>query len=168
GRLLGPPDAYLKGKWEQRDWRNVPGPMYGTITAACLAGRPIAPHHILNLDGDVSEVIFRQPANEIEVQRVLSGAWTDPFSGYASDGDDHWTLELIREWWAGRYQVIEWIDNPAPWLIADDAFGRDNAKGMRDYREYIHSGLELHLRNYAFWLENGRSVLSGESLPKID
>lgn len=167
GRILGPPEEYLKGKWEERDWRNVPGPLYGAATAACLGGRPVAPNHILNSDGDMDEIIFRQPQNEVEVQRVLSGAWTDPFSGYACDGDQCWTLDLVREWWTRRPELIEWIDNPSPWLVGDDEYGRDNARGMRDFREYIHSGLELYLRNYAFWLECGRPALPGETLPDL-
>ncbi|ANZ35625.1 hypothetical protein BBK82_05565 [Lentzea guizhouensis] len=57
-RLLGEP-VYLLGKWEQRDWRNVPGPFYGADTDTCWMGRQIAPHHIV-YDDYGSEIVFRR------------------------------------------------------------------------------------------------------------
>jgi hypothetical protein len=37
-RWLGPPQAYLRGQWADRDWRNVPGPFYGARTRLLLDG----------------------------------------------------------------------------------------------------------------------------------
>ncbi|GAA0992575.1 hypothetical protein GCM10009555_081850 [Acrocarpospora macrocephala] len=97
--------------WEDRDWRNVPGPFYGAQTDSCWMGRDIAPRHIVYEDECGSEVVFRQPQSPQEVHLVLTAAWNDPFCAYAGDGDNHWTLELIREWWASRERLAAWIDD---------------------------------------------------------
>lgn len=40
---------------------------------------------------------------------MLSAAWADPDGAYAYDGDDHWTPELIRDRWADRAKLTEWL-----------------------------------------------------------
>jgi len=50
GPVLGPPESSLQGIWQNRDWRNVPGPFYGAQTDSCWTGREIAPRHILYED----------------------------------------------------------------------------------------------------------------------
>lgn len=168
GRLLDPAEDYLRGMWEHRDWRNVPGPFYGAQTDNCWAGRPIAPDHIVYEDGYGGELVFRQPQNAWQTQLVLSAAWTDPFLSYACDGDDHWNLELIRTWWADRARLRTWIDAvDSKWSISQDAQTRDAAKGLRDFRSYLDNGLETYLREYGFWLENRRPARPEETLPDL-
>jgi hypothetical protein len=165
---LGPPAAYLRGEWGSRDWRNVPGPFYGAETDSCWMGRDIAPRHVVYEDGFGSEVVFRQPQNPAEVHLVLTAAWNDPFGGYACDGDDHWTLDLVREWWADRERLAAWIDDLGRrWSVSERADERENARGLSDYANYVDHGLETYLREYAFWLENRRARMPGEPLPEL-
>ncbi|MGW0899935.1 hypothetical protein ACWD0G_23655, partial [Streptomyces goshikiensis] len=100
---LPPPREYLLGKWEERNWLNVPGPFYGAVTDNCWTGRLVAPAHILYDDEQHSaEFVYRQPRTEAETYKILNAAANDPYAGYACDGDDHWTPQSVRAWWADR------------------------------------------------------------------
>lgn len=165
---LGPPEKYLRGQWDQRDWRNVPGPFYGAGTDNCWTGRLSAPRHVVYEDGYGSEVVFRQPRDQGEVHLVLLAASEDPFTGYACDGDEHWTLDLVREWWADRGRLAAWIESARRQGEASaNAQQRDNAAGLDDYARYLADGLEIHLREYGFWLEHRRAAGPGEALPRL-
>ncbi|MFC4374540.1 ferredoxin [Nocardia halotolerans] len=154
-RVLGPPDEYFRGEWEQRDWRNVPGPFYGANTDSCWCGPLIAPDHIIVEDRYGSEVVFRQPSNARETHLILSAAWSDPFGAYACDGNERWTPDLVRAWWADRARLVEWIDTTErAWSASDREGDRVNAEGLRAYRGYLGNGLETYLQEYIFWLEN--------------
>jgi hypothetical protein len=169
GRWLGPPEAYLRGEWGNRDWRNVPGPFYGAQTDSCWTGRGIAPHHVVYEDEFGSEIVYRQPKNAGEVQLVLTAAWNDPFAAYAADGDEHWTLELVREWWADRGRLIAWTDGvQRQWSSSERADERENAAGLRDFGQYLDNGLEADLRAYGFWLDNRRPPQPHETLPHLN
>ncbi|MFE3001762.1 ferredoxin [Nocardia sp. NPDC059246] len=166
--MLGPPGEYLKGEWAQRDWRNVPGPFYRANTDSCWTGRLVAPDHILYEDEFGSEVVYRQPYNLRETQLVLTAAAYDPFSAYACDGDDHWTLVLIRDWWAERGRLTEWIgrfERKCSSSKREDE--RENARGLRAYRWYLNNGLHGYLREYGFWLEHRRAVTPADVLPDL-
>jgi hypothetical protein len=76
---------------------NVPGPFYGAETDTCCTGLHEAPGNVL-LAARVQEFLFRQPSDADELRDVLSAALCECFCGYGADGDDHWTLHLIRDW----------------------------------------------------------------------
>ena len=158
------------GAWEERNWRNVPGPIYGAMTDNCWVGRGSAPRHILyGGDDDYDqEFVYRQPRNVDELLDVLDGAWRDPCFGWACDGDEHWTLELVREWWRERARLEEWIQGKiAAWVDAEAYDAREAVVGLRDYSDYLRGDLEGHLRVYAFWLEERRSPNSSDALPVL-
>ncbi|GAA2826037.1 hypothetical protein [Crossiella cryophila] len=166
--LLWPPESYLLGKWELRDWRNVPGPFYGAETDSCWAGRLVAPDHVVYEDERFGEVVFRQPRDVQETHRLLSAAWQDPFCGYAADGDQHWTLALIREWWAERARLAAWIEDlQRRWSVEGNEDEQEAATGLRAYAGYLADGVEGCLREYGFWLEHRRSARPGETLPDL-
>jgi hypothetical protein len=109
------------GRWEERSWLNVPGPFYGAETDTCATGRlAAAPSNVLYTD-DGQEFIWKQPQNPEQVSAVLDAAYQDPFSGYAWDGDDHWTVDLVRQWWAERGRVRDWIERQ----LGDDRWLKD-------------------------------------------
>ncbi|MEU8662613.1 hypothetical protein [Actinoplanes philippinensis] len=165
---LGPPAAYLRGAWADRDWRNVPGPFYGARTDSCWVGREVAPGHIVYEDEFGSEIVYRQPRNAVEAHLVLTAAWNDPYRAYAVDGDEHWTLSLVREWWADRTRLMSWIDDLRQrWSSSERADERDNAAGLSDFAGYVESGLETDLRVYGFWLDNRRPPRPAEALPQL-
>jgi hypothetical protein len=47
GELSPALDETFRGRWEERNWRNVPGPFYGAMTDNCWIGRLHAPRHVL-------------------------------------------------------------------------------------------------------------------------
>ncbi|MFI5838840.1 ferredoxin [Catenuloplanes sp. NPDC051500] len=168
GRPLGPPEEYLRGRWEERDWRNVPGPFYGARTDSCWVGREVAPRHVVYEDEFGSEIVYRQPGNAGEVHRLLTAAWNDPFRAYAADGDTHWTLPLVSEWWAGRARLTAWIDAvQRQWSVSARADERENAAGLKDFADYVAGGLEGQLRAYGFWLDNRRPPQPHDTLPDL-
>ncbi len=165
---LGAPADYLRGEWAERDWRNVPGPFYCAGTDNCLTGRTIAPEHVIYEDDHYPEVVYCQPRNPHEVRLVLSAAYDDPYSGYSCDGDEHWTLHLVREWWSQRHRLLAWIDTACRNAFSGtDPTDLDAAAGLCDYAKYVTGGLETDLREYGFWLERRRAPEPHEALPAI-
>ncbi|MGI5243772.1 hypothetical protein [Dactylosporangium sp. CA-139066] len=103
------PEAVSRGDWEQRNWRNVPGPFYGAMTDSCEVGRMSAPRHVLYGGEEGWEWLYRQPGDLAELRAVLEAMRDDPWSGWARDGDEHWTPALVRGWWRDRPRLREWI-----------------------------------------------------------
>jgi hypothetical protein len=133
-------------------------------------GREIAPAHVVYEDEFGSEIVYRQPRNSSDVCLVLTAAWNDPFRAYAADGDgdENWTLDLVREWWAGRDRLAAWIDDvQRRWTHSEHADERDNAAGLRGFARYLDDGLGADLRDYGFWLDNRRPALPHETLPEL-
>jgi hypothetical protein len=167
---LPPAQEYMLGRWEERNWRNVPGPFYGALTDNCWTGRLVAPAHILYDDEEHSrEFVYRQPRSDAEVRSVLLAAVNDPYSGYACGGNEHWTTETVRAWWSDRGRVQEWIGQAiAHWSSSQRQDERKVIHGLRDYAQYIAGDLRQHLREYTFWLDRGRTPLTNEYLPELN
>ncbi len=147
GRVLdmGTPDSYLQGRWEERNWLNVPGPLYGAQTDSCCCGPEAAPGNIL-IDEWGCEFVWRQPRTVDELRAVLDAACQDPFAGYAADGDDHWTPDLVIQWWDERERVIRWLTSE---VVAKEL----GAGGyMAAFRDYLDGPLHDDLLRYADWL----------------
>ncbi|MFE5723985.1 hypothetical protein [Streptomyces erythrochromogenes] len=155
-------------RWAERDWRNVPGPFYGAGTDTCWMGRLIAPAHVLYDDEWGAEFVYRQPRDTAQALALLGAVVQDPMVGYACDGDDHWTPELVRDWWRDRGRVREWaaaLDRK--WSVSSRAEEREAAGGGREYVAYIDADLAEDLRHYTFWLSEGRPAHPGEPLPSL-
>lgn len=161
------PQNYLLGTWDERNWLNVPGPFYTAGTDTCWVGREVAQHHIL-YDDSHQEFVYRQPRTPREVRDVLSAAHSDPLSAYAWDGDQHWTVASVREWWRNRGRVHEWIDRQSAVRAASSrADEREVATGLADFRTYLDGELAQHLRGYLFWLSEHRVPPENERLPEL-
>jgi hypothetical protein len=164
------PEYVFRGKWEDRNWRNVPGPLYAGMTDSCWVGRQSAPRHILYGD-DIeyeSEFLYRQPHNVTELRDVLAGMLGDPWSGWACDGDSYWTPDLVRGWWRDRGRRREWIiRKQKEWggegLPTDEHVGA----GLTDYLTYLDAELAGDLRSYIHFLETGRGPTAGIRLPAL-
>ncbi|CRK55511.1 hypothetical protein [Alloactinosynnema sp. L-07] len=160
----------LAGKWDECNWRNVPGPFYAAATDTCVTGRLVAPRNVLYDDG-WQEFIYRQPTHPAEVSAVMEAAWSDPFGGYAVDGDNHWTVAAVRGWWRDRGRLREWVAA----RLAEFADGtpdgspdnQDTEGGLREFANYVDGGLDRYLRGYLFWLDTGRAPHTGERLPAL-
>jgi hypothetical protein len=165
-----PPADTFCGKWEERNWRNVPGPFYGAMTDNCWVGRLHAPRHVLYGD-DIEyeqEFLYRQPRNLQDLRSVLVAMQEDPFGGWACDGDTHWTPDLVRSWWRDRERLREWITaKHRRWSISDREQERDAADGLTDYLAYLDGDLAADLRAYVYFLDNGASPTAADRLPSL-
>jgi hypothetical protein len=159
---IRPAGEIFQGKWEERNWRNVPGPIYGAMTDNCWVGRLSAPRHVLYGDDEnyEQEFLYRQPKSLHELLQVLDAAQQDPWAGWACDGDQHWTVDSVREWWRNRLRLKEWIDHA-------NAQEDEVLDGLRDYRGYIDGPLEVDLRRYCYWLTDRRSPAEDQALPDL-
>ncbi|MEU8074915.1 ferredoxin [Catellatospora citrea] len=158
----------FRGTWEMRNWRNVPGPFYGADTDTCWTGRMDAPDLVLYDDEYGTEFLFRQPTDPAEVYRLLLAATSDPFGGYAADGDEHWTTAAVREWWRNRERLLEWIQRArGTWHESPHADHRELLGGLAAFERHIEHGLEGYLRRYSFWLDHRRPRRPGETLPDL-
>lgn len=155
-------------RWAELDWRNVPGPFYGSGTDTCWMGRLIAPANVLYDDDFGAEFVYRQPRDPAEVRAVMGAAAQDPYVGYACDGDAHWTPELVRDWWRDRARVREWaVALDRKWSVSPREDEREATAGARDYVGHIDGDLSARLRGYLFLLQEGRSAAPGEALPGL-
>ncbi|MEJ8644681.1 ferredoxin [Streptomyces sp. MS1.HAVA.3] len=155
-------------RWAECDWRNVPGPFYGAGTDNCWMGRLIAPTHVLYDDEWGAEFVYRQPRDAAQALALLGAVAQDPMAGYACDGDDHWTPELVRDWWRERGRLREWaVALDQSWSVSERAGEREAAAGARAYAAYIEDGLAEYLRGYVFWLAERRPAGPAETLPSL-
>jgi hypothetical protein len=73
-----PTERLFTGRWEERNWRNVPGPFYASETDSLQIGRLAAPDHVC-YDDDIGngfgyEFIYRQPVNVPETEAEWKAA----------------------------------------------------------------------------------------------
>lgn len=143
------------GNFFDKNWWNIPGPFYGAMTDTCETGPLEAPANVM-MDDEGQEFVFRQPTNVVELRGVIRAAYCDPFNGYGADGDNHWTLELIREWWRHR----------------DDMFARQNEllqtnKSVDAWVRFMSTSAEDYLRRYSFFIEKGKLPEDTDHLPEL-
>ncbi|MFJ7272198.1 hypothetical protein ACIQV3_37165 [Streptomyces sp. NPDC099050] len=155
--------------WEERLWRNVPGPFYTRENDNCWTGRIEAPDNVLYGGDHFTEYVFRQPRSPAEVRGLARAAAVEVTAGYACDGDVGWTPGLVREWWAARARSEEDLAAASAELAKSrDPQSVDAAAGVRQYRAYLGSGgLAADLRAYVFRLGEGRYPEVGERLPEL-
>ncbi|MCP3820338.1 ferredoxin [Streptomyces sp. A3M-1-3] len=153
-----------RGDWSDRNWRNVPGPFYCGLTDTVWHLLDVAPDNVLCDDEDRG-FVFRQPSDAVAVAGIVMTAHDDCYLGFARDGDEHWTVPAVREWWSERHRVEEWIDRVLPQWGANGDLAE--AAGARRYSEYLAGELADDLRHYMFWLDCRRSPAPGECLPEL-
>ena len=168
-----PAPDWLRGTWNEKNWLNVPGPIYGAETDTCCTGAVVAPANVL-YDGRGQEFVWKQPQNSVELNCVIEAAWNDPLGGYNVDGDDHWTHELVTEWWLDRRQIRQWITDavaasPVRAQGASQAGLSDDVTPIAlNYADYLASQeLEHYLRRYLFLLQERRAPGMNDSLPGL-
>jgi hypothetical protein len=89
------------GEWTVRSWLDTPGPFHtGTADFVCFG--PDVAGSCVSMNAEREDVVFRQAASAEELSAVIEAAKFDPFSGYACDGNDRWSVGAVREWWARR------------------------------------------------------------------
>jgi len=147
--------CFFQSAFDKRNPLNIPGPFYGAETDTCETGTMEAPHNVL-LDGLGQEFVFMQPRSEDELRDIISAAICECFVGYGADGDDHWTVALIREWWRARFDLL---------TRSSQARGLPDSK--RRWERILSGEGEAYLRSYAFFVENRRLPTEADFLPEI-
>ena len=146
---------FFQPAFSKRNPLNIPGPFYGAETDTCETGTAEAPHNVL-LDRSGQEFVFTQPRCEDELRDIISAAICECFVGYGADGDDNWTLPLIRVWWRSRHELL---------ALSTKVMGVPESK-LRWERLLSGEG-EAYLRAYAFFVENRRLPLNDDALPEV-
>lgn len=146
---------FFQPTFPKRNPFNIPGPFYGAETDTCETGPHEAPNNVL-LDPSGQEFVFKQPANAIELRDVVSAALCECFCGYGADGDDNWTLPLIRDWWRIRSD-----------LLASVPAVRGDPESVLLWQRLLSGQAEMYLRAYAFFLQERRLPVEGDTLPDI-
>lgn len=161
-------DFWLLGKWEDKHWMNTPGPLYCGDTDNCGTGPGEAPNNVA-LDDNARQVIYRQPANHDELLQVMQAAAVDPFAGYATDGNLHWTYATVKGWWVEYHREVE--QEVRRLINAKLVFGTNDSKeyyrGLRWWLGYLQRGMYQYLQIYAFFLDNGCIPTEGDRLPEL-
>jgi hypothetical protein len=168
--------ATFEGKWEQKNWLNVPGPFYGAETDTCGNGPVEAPDNVL-MDLEGQEFVYRQPRNWDELRNMMAVALTEPIEGYGVDGNLHWTSDLVRKWWRRREEIIEysskvkqdWLTHE-PWYHSNDSGWIADAhnQAIQGWQSYLSSSILPHyLRTYIYYLEERRLPGSTDILPGL-
>ncbi|HAH44980.1 hypothetical protein [Gimesia sp.] len=143
------------GSFSERNRFNIPGPFYGAETDSCLTGPAEAPQNIM-VDEKGQEFVYRQPASLAELECVLRATEVDPFEGYGANGDQHWTLPLVRDWWNTRHDLLAEMDSLRKW--------NDN---VDEWHRYLHGPAIDYLRQYVFFIEEGKLPQVWDSLPML-
>jgi len=158
----------FKGLWVDKLWPNTPGPFYGANTDSCGTGPTEAPYNS-GLDINGFEYIFKQPSTVQELNEVINAAAVNVLSGYACDGDAHWTITLIQDWWkqchellrlclSSQYLAPELIDSP-------DTTIRIYRRNARYRLQYVRTELAGYLASYSFLVEEGRMPREDDTIP---
>ena len=147
---------FFRPAFGKRNPLNIPGPFYGAETDTCGTGTAEAPRNVL-LDRSGQEFVFAQPRGEDELRDILSAAICECFVGYGADGDDHWTLALIRGWWRSRLDLL---------AVSSHATGLLESK--RRWERVLSGEGEAYLRSYAFFVDTRRLPTDTDALPEIE
>ena len=164
-------DKLFYGKWPERNWRNAPGPLYGAQTDNCGTGHAAAPKNVME-DPRGYEYVLIQPCNEKELADVLEAAFQDPHAGYAADGNSHWTVDAVKDWWAARPLILEELADELyyklpPGKTSNGFRNGDEDPHVRNFINYLEHRAARPTQLYWFWLDNGRPPSQHESLPEL-
>ncbi|MFM7022431.1 MAG: hypothetical protein ACKOXB_05595 [Flavobacteriales bacterium] len=151
--------ATYQNDFSKRSSLNFPGPFYTIETDHSGMGQPEAPENIL-CDQDGREYIFIQPRTTRELCNILTASLLDPYSSYAINGNEHWNLQLIREWWRNKNRLIAT-------LLSKDFEEHNNGQNFK-YIEYLNGQAKEDLQRYAYFLEKGKYPMGAVELPELD
>jgi hypothetical protein len=154
------------GVWTIRSWLNTPGPFY--TGGADFAGfGPKYAESLVSMDAEHADVVFRQPVTAEELSVMIEAATVEPFSGYACDGNDRWSVTAVREWWARREEVRRHVVGSVlreGWYEWDPPVAL--ASGQR-WLAFLDEELEDYLRAYCYFLERRVWPGRGDDLPRL-
>lgn len=147
---------HFPSKFSDKNPLNIPGPIYGAETDTCCTGPHEAPDNVL-LDEIGQEFVFKQASNANEFRDLVRAAVCECFEGYGIDGDSHWRLSTIRDWWRIREDMLR-QEISEQWC---------NADSFQQWKRALQGDAEGYLQVYAFFVENGRVPNESDVLPDM-
>lgn len=147
---------FFPARFSDKNPLNIPGPIYGAETDTCCTGPHEAPDNVL-LDETGQEFVFRQASTAAEFRDLVSAVICECFAGYGADGDRHWRLSTIREWWRTREDMLR--QGIGERWCCSTSVGR--------WKRALQGEAEGYLQVYGFFVENGRVPVDGDVLPEL-
>ena len=147
------------GGWQVKGVLNFPGPFYTGETDTCGTGLIEAPNNII-FDEHGMEHVMIQPRTEQELIDLCNAGAVEVFGSYFCDGNDYWTVDLVKEWWNNRNDILNHLKN--------DELIKTNCNQEKRYRFYLDNFGEIDLRKYCYFLENGTYPTEEIKLPEIN
>ncbi|SDL63998.1 hypothetical protein SAMN05421823_107129 [Catalinimonas alkaloidigena] len=147
-----------QSSWTEKGMLNFPGPFYTSETDTCGTGICEAPLNVL-IDEHYMEHVMIQPRTKNELWQVCNAGAVEIYSAYHCDGNQHWTVQLVRDWWKNKDDLLAHLKHQE--LI------KHNCNQDKRYAHYLQHQAKLDLRKYCFFLENG-FYPSHEKLPELD
>lgn len=131
-------------------------------------GSSCAPE-LVGIDHDGVDVIFRQPTQRAEVQAIQVAAANDPFDGYGRDGNAHWTLAGIREWWRQRDEIDRHVESS---ILRVASWRHPSERPLlqrvwESWRRFLNEEAAGYLRRYAHFVEYRAWPAPDASLPEL-
>lgn len=161
------------GRWEWKYWPNFPGPIYSTTdnTMSCGAYSTDGPGGVILHDGN-HEFLWRQPINDLELDRTMYAMSGDEVLSFQIDGNEHWTPELVRDWWSRRSELSTWLARLLHGRLLRIGDRRQNHYAVEmstllDYRTFLEEAAEEYLRRYIYFLAEQRLPDADSSLPEV-
>lgn len=144
--------------WSEKGELNFPGPFYTGESDTCGTGICESPNNVIS-DENSMEYVMIQPRTKLELLQLWNAGAVEVFGSYYCDGNKHWTIQLVRDWWSNREGILEHLKNEE--LI------KMNYNQEKRYKHYIENYAALDLRKYCFFLENG-FYPTNEKLPQLN
>jgi hypothetical protein len=153
-------DSYSSGtNWKNKGIFNFPGPFYTGETDTCGTGIIEAPHNVI-FDKYCAEYIMIQPRTKKELLQIWNAGAVEVFDQYYCDGNNHWTIELVKEWWKNKDNILESLKNQV--LI------ETNCNQNLRYETYLKTEAYTDLSKYCYFLDNGfYPIKKEEKLPNL-
>jgi hypothetical protein len=157
-----------RGVWTTRSWLNTPGPFYtGGADFACLG--PQYAGSLVSMDAEAADVVFRQPVTAEELSVLVEAAKCDPFSGYACDGNERWSVSAVRRWWERREAVRQHVVGT---VLREDWYPWESLRPVvlasgRRWLAFLDDELEGYLRSYCYVLQHRDWPRRGAALPRL-
>src|ERR1700744_4173118 len=133
--------------WQKRHPFNFPGPFYTGESDTCGTGDVEAPLNVM-YDSYCCEYIFKQPKTYAELVCVIDAAAVEVFDSYSCNGNNHWTIDLCKQWWKQKSHLMEQLNHREVMKV--------NGGRQQLYIDYLNFDAELDLRKYCFFLDKGR------------
>jgi hypothetical protein len=147
---------------------NTPGPFYTSEADFAFLGPTNAPG-MVSVDLEQVDVVYRQPVTLREMELLISVASCDPLGGYGVDGNQYWSIDLVRAWWERRAEIVEHIKrnvSQESWYRLDGLFALMQPIA-RCWLRYIETECYSYLREYMFFLDHGRWPNEETRLPDV-